>query len=66
MSVDQLKNIDLSRLLEKEEEAHIRSLDEVKGLLPSGLASILVELIQDDERKHSKILRRILSLVREG
>ena len=66
VSVDQLKNIDLSRLLEKEEKAHIRSLDEVKGLLPSGLASILVELIQDDERKHSKILRRILSLVREG
>jgi len=41
-------------------------LDEVKGLLPSGLASTLVELIQDDERKRSKMLRRILSLVRDG
>lgn len=65
VSVDQLKNIDLSRLLEKEEKAHIRSLNEVKGLLPSGLAAILVELIQDDERKHSRILKRLKILLRE-
>lgn len=65
VSIDQLKNLDLFRLLEKEEKAHIKSLDEVKELLPSGLASILVELIQDDERKHSKILKRILNLMKE-
>ncbi len=66
MDVDQLKSIDLAALLEKEEKAHIGSLDEVKKLLPSGLASILVELIQDDERKHSKILKGIMDLVKEA
>ena len=66
VNIDQLKKIDLAKLVEKEESAHIRSLDEVKKLLPNGLASILVELIQDDERKHSKILKRIMSLLEVG
>jgi len=66
IDVEQLKRLNLSKLLEKEEKAHVRSLEEVKSLLPSGLASILVELIQDDERKHSKILKRMTDLIEEA
>jgi len=66
MDVSQLKKINLTALLEKEERAHIGGLEEVKRLLPSGLASVLIELIRDDERKHSKILRGIKNLVKES
>jgi len=66
IDVEQLKRLNLSKLLEKEEKAHVKSLEEVKSLLPSGLASILVELIQDDERKHSKILKRMTDLIEEA
>jgi len=62
INAEQLKRLNISKLLEKEEKAHVKSLEEVKSLLPSGLASILVELIQDDERKHSKILKKLAGL----
>jgi len=63
INAEQLKRLNISKLLEKEEKAHVKSLEEVKSLLPSGLASILVELIQDDERKHSKILKKLADLM---
>ncbi|RLG05439.1 MAG: hypothetical protein DRN65_06940, partial [Thaumarchaeota archaeon] len=63
--VDRLGMKRLSMLLEKEEKAHLRSLDDVKHLLPSGLITILIELVEDDERKHSKILKKIMELMGE-
>lgn len=66
LEISRLKKIDLERLLRKEEETHIGSLDELKKLLPGGLGYILVELIRDDERKHSKIIRGIMKLIGES
>lgn len=63
--VDKLGMKRLSMLLEKEEKAHLQSLDDVKHLLPSGLITILIELVEDDERKHSKILKKIMELMGE-
>jgi len=63
--IDKLGMRKLSMLLEKEEKAHLQSLDDVKHLLPSGLITILIELIEDDERKHSKMLKKIMELMEE-
>lgn len=63
IQVDKLAMKRLNMLLEKEEKAHLQSLDDVKHLLPSGLLTIVIELIEDDERKHSKILKRIMELM---
>jgi len=58
------KNI-LQSLLEKEEVAHIHSLDEVKTYLPHKLLKVLLESVEADERKHAKILRSLIELAEE-
>ncbi|MCL7389183.1 MAG: hypothetical protein LZ171_05325 [Thaumarchaeota archaeon] len=58
------KNI-LQSLLEKEEVAHIHSLDEVKSYLPHKLLKVLLESVEADERKHAKILRSLIELAEE-
>ncbi|MCS7132636.1 MAG: hypothetical protein NZ918_02800 [Aigarchaeota archaeon] len=63
IQVDKFAIKRLNTLVEKEEKAHLQSLDGVKHLLPSGLITVLIELIEDDERKHSKILKKIMKLV---
>jgi hypothetical protein len=66
MDISQLKNVDVESLLRKEEKAHIRSLEEVEKLLPEGFSTLLVEFIKSDEEKHSRVLRRIMNMMREG
>lgn len=66
VDISQLKNVDVESLLRKEEKAHIRSLEEVEKLLPEGFSTLLVEFIKSDEEKHSKVLRRIINMMREG
>lgn len=55
----------LQSLLEKEEVAHVHSLDEVKSYLPHKLLKVLVESVEADERKHARILRSLIELAEE-
>jgi rubrerythrin len=66
VDISQLKNVDVESLLRKEEKAHIRSLEEVEKLLPEGFSTLLVEFIKSDEEKHSRVLKRIMNMMREG
>jgi len=63
--VDRLSKEMLNALLSREEIAHLHSLDDVKQFLPHKLIDVLIESIEDDERKHSKILKSLLELVEE-
>lgn len=53
---------ELKSLLEKEEVAHIHSLDDVKQFLPHKLVKVLMESVEADERKHARILRSLMEL----
>lgn len=66
VDISRLKRMDIEALLRKEEEAHIGGLEEVEGLLPEGFSTLIVEFIKSDEEKHSKVLRRIISMIGEG
>jgi len=66
VDISQLRRVDVESLLRKEEEAHIGGLGEVEKLLPEGFSTLLVEFIKSDEEKHSKVLRRIMGMIREG
>lgn len=65
VDISQLRKVDVESLLRKEEEAHIGGLGEVEKLLPKGFSTLLVEFIKSDEEKHSKVLRRIMGMIRE-
>jgi predicted transcriptional regulator len=65
VDISQLRKVDVKSLLRKEEEAHIGGLGEVEKLLPEGFSTLLVEFIKSDEEKHSKVLRRIMGMIRE-
>ncbi|MEM1583905.1 MAG: hypothetical protein QXF28_02295 [Nitrososphaerota archaeon] len=58
------KNI-LQSLLDKEEIAHVHSLDEVKSYLPHKLLKVLIESVEADERKHARILGSLIELAEE-
>jgi len=60
LDIDVPSKEDLLRLLSKEETAHVHSLDDVKQLLPHKIIKILVEAIEDDERKHARILKGLM------
>lgn len=66
IDLSQLRRLNIETLLRKEEEAHIESLEEVEKLLPEGFSMLLVEFIKSDEEKHSKVLKRIMSLMKES
>ncbi len=55
----------LKRLIETEETAHVHSLDNIKDKLPHEIVKILLDAIEDDERKHEKILRSLLKYLEE-
>lgn len=59
-SIDVPVESDLLKLLSKEETAHVHSLDNVKQLLPHKIIKVLVEAIEDDERKHARILKGLM------
>lgn len=65
IKIDVPKRSELIALLEKEEVAHIHSLDDVKQYLPHRLVKVLLEAVEADERKHARILRSLLELAEE-
>jgi len=54
----------LDKLLSEEKSFHIYGLDEIKRLLPHKLLTILVDCIADDEKKHERILKSLVSYAR--
>lgn len=65
MRIEVPKKSILLALLEKEETAHVHSLDEVKSYLPHKLLRVLVESVEADERKHARMLRSLIELAEE-
>jgi len=57
---------ELKRLLREEEEADRYSLDDIKGLVQDRIVGLLIESIEADEAKHSKLLQRLLELRMKG
>jgi len=54
----------LDKLLSEEKSFHIYGLDEIKRLLPHKLLILLVDCIADDEKKHERILKNLVSYAR--
>ena len=54
----------LDKLLSEEKSFHVHGLGEIKKLLPHKLLSLLVDCIADDEKKHERILRSLVSYAR--
>ncbi|GBC75583.1 hypothetical protein HRbin06_00901 [archaeon HR06] len=60
LKMDPLSKKDIEEILKEEEEAKEASLEELKAINP--LVKLLIEVIEQDEEKHLKILRGLVNL----